>query len=150
MIDQRIILTGEGMAHLLQSPGIVDESPVIRQELAGLLRQTADMIETQEFNLESVRTNDDGNGGGSEMTFDPANLKPERQLPWLCKEAEEGARMADSNCICAIGTEFSWKSTRLVTTANTSGQRRKRDDINRGRGSAQGAGGGSRARMVQR
>jgi hypothetical protein len=24
------------------------------------------------------------------MTFDPANLKPERQLPWLCKEAEEG------------------------------------------------------------
>lgn len=55
MIDQRIIYACNGMACLLQSPAVIDASPRIRKELADILRQTATMIETQEFQVDAIK-----------------------------------------------------------------------------------------------
>lgn len=43
--------TCEGLGHILQAPGISSEAPAIRQELANLMRLTADMVESQKFDI---------------------------------------------------------------------------------------------------
>ena len=42
--------TCEGLGHILQA-GISSESPAIRQEIANLMRLTADMLESQKFDI---------------------------------------------------------------------------------------------------
>ena len=43
--------TCEGLGHILQAAGISSESPAIRQEIANLMRLTADMLESQKFDI---------------------------------------------------------------------------------------------------
>ncbi len=43
--------TCEGLGHILQASGISSEAPAIRQEIANLMRLTADMLESQKFDI---------------------------------------------------------------------------------------------------
>ena len=44
----------EGLGHMLQVPGISSEDPAVRQEIANLMRLTADMLESQKFDMDLV------------------------------------------------------------------------------------------------
>ena len=43
--------TCEGVGHILQAAGISSEAPAVRQEIANLMRLTADMLESQKFDI---------------------------------------------------------------------------------------------------
>lgn len=42
----------EGMGYILQASGISSEAPAVRQEIANLMRLTADMLESQKFDMD--------------------------------------------------------------------------------------------------
>ena len=41
----------EGLGYILQASGISSEAPAVRQEIANLMRLTADMLESQKFDI---------------------------------------------------------------------------------------------------
>jgi hypothetical protein len=43
--------TCEGLGYILQASGISSEAPAVRQEIANLMRLTADMLESQKFDI---------------------------------------------------------------------------------------------------
>ena len=43
--------TCEGVGHILQASGISSEALAVRQEIANLMRLTADMLESQKFDI---------------------------------------------------------------------------------------------------
>jgi hypothetical protein len=43
--------TCAGMGRILQASGISSEAPAVRQEIANLMRLTADMLESQKFDI---------------------------------------------------------------------------------------------------
>lgn len=43
--------TCAGLGCILQAPGISSEAPAVRQEIANLMRLTADMLESQKFDI---------------------------------------------------------------------------------------------------
>ena len=43
--------TCEGVGHILQASGISSEDLAVRQEIANLMRLTADMLESQKFDI---------------------------------------------------------------------------------------------------
>ena len=47
----QIGFTCEGLGHILQASGISSEDLAVRQEIANLMRLTADMLESQKFDI---------------------------------------------------------------------------------------------------
>ena len=43
--------TCAGVGHILRAPGISSEDLAVRQEIANLMRLTADMLESQKFDI---------------------------------------------------------------------------------------------------
>ena len=44
--------TCEGLGYILQASGISSEAPSVRREIANLMRLTADMLESQKFDID--------------------------------------------------------------------------------------------------